>query len=145
MGLCSKFMLNLLPHERTTNRLNNVHSRLCCNAHLMNTTQVKAIALGQSAHSNARFEPMGSRNNRLQHELTGLCKQMRGLLRHATAKKKHKHSLCEQSQTLRQQSVLIWQISQDESWAWIWAQQAMTRDALKKEVRNRRIDAQEVH
>jgi len=101
----------------------------------MNAMQVKAIALGQSAHSNARFEPMGSRNNRLQHELTGLCKQMRGLLKHATAKKKHKRSLCEQSQTLRQQSVLIWQISQDESWAWIWAQQAMTRDALKKDVR----------
>ena len=97
--------------------------------------QVKAIAFGQCADSSATFGPMDSRINTLQHELTGLCKQMRGLQRQATAKKKRKHSLCEPSQTVKRQAVLIWQISQNESWALTWAQQAMTREALKHGVR----------
>ena len=106
--------------------------------------QVKAIALGQCADSSATFGPMDSRINTLQHELTGLCKQMRRLQRQANAKKKRRHSLCEPSQSVKRQAVLIWQISQNESWALTWAQHAMDREALKHGVQSRRIDAQEV-
>ena len=58
--------------------------------------QVKAIPLGQCADSSATFGPMDTRINSLQHELTGLCKQMRKLQRRE-----------EKTQTLHMRSITI--------------------------------------